>query len=1589
MTHTDAEGELPEARRRRDLLRDTLTRRQTAKAAAERAFAEARSRFGDDDRRTIERSRVLRAAEEDLQAAAEEHRLARERVAEGIRAHVERDIGDDFTRLATTLPIVFLPIRLETRFAIGGDAQELWIRVYPDDVHADSHERELTSGEVAAARAYWTAIWRDPAAAKNAWKVLLASVPAPRAAWVVRELTPRNVDGDHSAEPDFPEPAERLGEWTRAVEARLLPDRWVAIGYRGGQEAARAVGRAIVEPLAVTLAPDASAAQQEDISGDGLVVDEAVRWTIDFERAVEVGMALRMPLAAGDVQAGFDELLVVGVKASLAPQDSSAELAGLFEAHHYGRGLAFVRQGTPTNNTQQAPSGYPPADPDGERSFGVEQDPARTVAGRDGERFAQALGLPAELFRHVERGDADEWEPARAMCGALWPATWGYFFEELLLEGELDLEVEAFRDYFVEHVRARGHAPAFRVGGTPYGLVVTSSLSDWKLRGRRALIESAMPDDLRRLRSIWAESAGGIPRVGKTADPDKDLLEVLEMDASAREVRVRSVVGPNASLNLGAFFGLDWDNARRRQLELAQQLALRLGRVEVGSLLFALTYGSSAPPFAKGFVVPKPEPDAPEPLSETALLEFNYIRWLRTAPSIEDVRHERLPAGVEPPNTLLYLLLRHAMLREAARTSDSILVKEGLVSHALIRDRELVGASTAPAGAESAAGPSVAATATVWERMSLSVPAVSGNSPLSSFVWTDLMRSETRRLREFRSHLETLEDLPTAELERLLTETLDLCSHRLDAWISSMFVERLSAMRRAEGGQGSVLGSFGWVLDLRAKPSVAATRAELPALSASVRRRLRLTREAALEQQTSSGGFTHAPSMSHAATAAILRNGFLSRRGVDDQRYGVDLSSARVRRGRWVLDAIRNGQPLGAVLGYQFERALHDARLDRYKEPFRRRFPVVAGKLTQTAPASGTEPAEAVEAVAARNVVDGHALHLAWQADAIPWGLDGIPVRPGADFDRLDALLRALDETIDAVADLLMAEAVYQLVQGNTAGASASLDALARGVRPPDPEVVKTPRGGSTLTHRAALVLGGNPMVPPGWGAIAPTPRSAAEPWLDGWLGALIGDPAKVRCAVSYTDLAAVPAVQHVEVTLAQLGLRPIDVFHAVSASEGEDKRHDAQPTSTAQASELDARVAAVALARPDADPLGEVRISYAPTDRANTRSFAEIAELLRAVQSVLSTARALESRDLLASAQAGDLASATIDEAGLAVRAANAIAALTAVRDSIVAAAAPLAVDPTPVNAGRGALVAALRGAAAFGVPGAFVASPHTDIASSPESVTAQQAATRALVARAASAAAELTRRIDGASAEPAARARLALVFGDGFRVIAPFTPAANAIAQALTTGPTPAPSAPQRREWLRGAALVRPPLDRYHRLSMLQRALGGTPSALTVTQVPHVPGAGWIALPFPDEDHRPPSGTLGLALLGANGPLPGAVDSWAGLLIDEWTELIPNTEEATAVAIHYDDPGAEAPQAILVAVPPDEAAHWTLERVTGVLRETLLAARLRAVDGDLLGSLSQILPAAYLAANPRADTVSATFAAHLRQDPLILRTT
>ena len=115
-------------------------------------------------------------------------------------------------------------------------------------------------------------------------------------------------------------------------------------------------------------------------------------------------------------------------------------------------------------------------------------------------------------------------------------------------------------------------------------------------------------------------------------------------------------------------------------------------------------------------------------------------------------------------------------------------------------------------------------------------------------------------------------------------------------------------------------------------------------------------------EQTANQGFLHAPSLGHAATAAVLRSAHAAHG--DGEAFAVTLESARVRRGLALLDGVRQGQSLAALLGYMLERGL-----------FERGAQTAIAKLRDAAPlrTSALPPpaGSSFETIAPRDVVDG------------------------------------------------------------------------------------------------------------------------------------------------------------------------------------------------------------------------------------------------------------------------------------------------------------------------------------------------------------------------------------------------------------------------------------------------------------------------------------------------------------------------------------------------------------------------------------------------------------------------------------------
>jgi hypothetical protein len=153
------------------------------------------------------------------------------------------------------------------------------------------------------------------------------------------------------------------------------------------------------------------------------------------------------------------------------------------------------------------------------------------------------------------------------------------------------------------------------------------------------------------------------------------------------------------------------------------------------------------------------------------------------------------------------------------------------------------------------------------------------------------------------------------------------------------------------------------------------------------------------------------------------------------------------------------------------------------------------------------------------------------------------------------------------------------------------------------------------------------------------------------------------------------------------------------------------------------------------------------------------------------------------------------------------------------------------------------------------------------------------------------------------------------------------------------------------------------------------GDTLTLQVAQLPQRDSDRWVGLPAKPSTPIPP-GRLSLLV-----HMPEAIDftqpAIAGLLIDEWIEVVPNTRETTGVVFQYNQPDSVAPQAILVVAHPNPVvqAFWTIPWLQQVLRETISLVKMRAVIPELLDETSQYLPAAYFAFNADDHTVSTDF--------------
>ncbi|HEY1429704.1 MAG TPA: hypothetical protein VGF18_09025, partial [Candidatus Tumulicola sp.] len=561
--------------------------------------------------------------------------------------------------------------------------------------------------------------------------------------------------------------ATKDADWTIAPFTNVLPERWIVVGYTATAGAqVLAMGSPIADSLPVGPAPN----------GPGVTSDSGIAWLRDFDAAVAAGMGVRITLPAGSP--GYDKLVVLGLRSTLSAADSSARLASLLQAHHYSDGVALLPRDAATNNTDAAPSAYSTSDPDYDALFAVEQGaalcPNRPTG--DGDRLARALGIDAATFAHVSGADGGEDEQAAAMNAALWPATWGYYLEQLVtgsVPNPTTTTIPAVRDHFAAHVRARGHYPALMLGRQPYGVLPVCWSAQYVAQQQTDPVQTQLEPLLAKVRTTWEQSIANVPSLNGATDAEAALVAVLGMTPSSVSYSSRATIGPEYAFTFYNFAKADlnatwWANLATKTAAAAAPVGLSLAATRLASA----TYSSQSRGLGSELVADAPLDGQPAPAFVAQLAAMGW-QALRDA---------------TPPTTpapLFFYLLRFTALRAYVDTAFDLLVTANAAQPVERLEAELVGFDITRPDA--------------WSVLSRVLP---GRGSVGTVL--DGLKNDPSvpAFAAFWKAFATLENSSASDLDAALREVFDLASCRLDSWITSLAQSRLDATRAANPNGG-------------------------------------------------------------------------------------------------------------------------------------------------------------------------------------------------------------------------------------------------------------------------------------------------------------------------------------------------------------------------------------------------------------------------------------------------------------------------------------------------------------------------------------------------------------------------------------------------------------------------------------------------------------------------------------------------------------------------------------------------------------------------------------------------------------------
>ena len=926
---------------------------------------------------------------------------------------------------------VILPIRIETLFDPPSSQYntdlsryQLSVRVTPDDASVCNDPLLLSRQEQVYLVSFWKSVqgsqngplnanWFDTDGASEAWAELERKVGPKRAAWMISSIHP-----EFSPEGDVSIPKEIVSETDHPRRSRisgLPPELKVYLVYKDdqGEQQSIEVGRLPQDPNKKLDASELKMALPDEIP---FMPEESATDPNDGSTRRKKEYWWSSWSKAIEVGLGGQWFLPQGV----TPENiESLYVVGIgeqsaqehFVSHALSGDLSIIPLGTPTNSIKgKTKIGIPSLDANW---FQIAKERLKQRLVKTTLDPSKAGGRIAKVL--TETGLPffpgadfnDQTYESHRMVSALWPALWGHWLRDFWGLGE---RADLTALWAMNNLYPEGPLMPIRIGDQPYGIIPATAISRWK--------RDSIDDE--GTRAIEVGMANNLTMLrgawaqsvqenrSVVGKSIEEFMEILGQDALSRRLVARGALGVQGLFELGQTNQSD-------KADIINQIRSKLSAVE------DVMQGKLNESKFHGFVDRVTNIELP--LVQPTKMPFSHLF---------KAKRERLPI-----QWLMEKLLDYPSdnsidsLEEFFQISffgptpnhndfdfnisilpDSLLIR--LMTYACQLASEL-NFKESPRGSK----------AHLLQKQRSAVTELA--QVLDNKQW---QRQEQALVKDKLVDWKFWIEIPNKErtdLERALRATLDTAAHRIDPWITGLAWSRLE---RSSNSQRRVhrMGLYGW-LDgpFVGKPG------------------------------PNDSGLLLTPSRDQTLTALILRDKFLTAKhlrqtsSLNTIPWHMNVTSSKVQLAEEILEEVKRGIPIQEVLGRRIEDVVSFDDADRNKlETLRKiRFPMNPGRNDPNEVCNGS--AALVDLV--NNPQD-----------------DLFSTDPQKSSNQIK-MLRRLQDAMDVMSDMLVAQGVLSVVRGDIAHAAKAMDASSGFDKPPSLEVIQTPSSGFYIKSNVLSVL--------------------------------------------------------------------------------------------------------------------------------------------------------------------------------------------------------------------------------------------------------------------------------------------------------------------------------------------------------------------------------------------------------------------------------------------------------------------------------------------------------------------------------------